>query len=51
MDNKYEQVKSIISLLEKIIKNMKVKRISAVDIDNVLVTLGEVNVFCTELII
>ena len=45
MDNKYEQVKSIISLLEKIIKNMKVKRISAVDIDNVLVTLGEVNVF------
>ena len=43
MDKEYEQIESIIELLKKVIKNMKVKRLSEEDIDNVISTIGEVN--------
>lgn len=43
MGKEYEQIESIIELLKTIIKSMKVDRLSAEDIENVLVTVSEIN--------
>lgn len=43
MVNEYEQIESIIELLQKVLKNMKIERLSDDDIENVVVTIAEVN--------